>query len=278
MYLEGIIICVNYADFLAHTLPHNRSHFNNLIVVTDTKDTKTKDVCDYYHVRCIQTDVFYDDGDNFNKGKAINEGLKHLSKQGWVLHLDADIYMPPLTRYILDNLSLDTNKIYGVDRLMCPSYKEWIRYLDNPTPIQESYVYVHLNAFPIGVRICEYNNKNAGYEPIGFFQLWNPLGSNVIDYPTQHDYCDRTDVIHVKKFDRNQRELLPEIVVIHLDSDKNAMGTNWQGRKTPPFGFDDIKIERKMKFKRWKDKIKGFFSRKKQNTVDIPDTPLYNEF
>jgi glycosyltransferase involved in cell wall biosynthesis len=277
MYLEGIIICVNYADFLAHTLPHNRNQFNSLIVVTDTKDTRTKDVCDYYHVRCIQTDVFYENGDNFNKGKAINEGLKHLSKQGWVLHLDADIYLPPLTKYILDNLEgeLEQNKIYGADRLMCPSYKEWIQFLDMPRHIQESYVFIHLDAFPIGVRVCEYNNKNAGYEPIGYFQLWHPNASGVDNYPTQHDYCDRTDVLHIKKFPRHRRELLPEIIVIHLDSDKNAMGTNWQGRKTPAFGKEDVKIERKMNFRRWLGKIKNIFKRKNQNVVEMPDTPLY---
>jgi glycosyltransferase involved in cell wall biosynthesis len=255
MYLEGIIICVNYSDFLAHTLPHSRNQFDNLIVVTDTKDQKTKDVCDFYHVRCLQTDVFYENGDSFNKGKAINEGLKHLSKKGWVIHLDADIYLPPLTRYILEKLPLESDKLYGVDRLMCPSYKEWMKFIDEPEQIQESYIYIHLNRFPIGVRICEYNNFNSGYEPIGFFQLWHPEGSNVLNYPTEHDFCDRTDVLHVKKFPRNKRELLPEIVVIHLDSNSSDMGANWQGRKTPKFGQEDIQISRKVKIKRFFQRI-----------------------
>lgn len=273
MKLEGIIICVNYSDFLAHTLPHNRSHFDNLIVITDTKDIATKHVCDYYHVRCIQTDVFYENGDSFNKGKAINEGLKHLANDGWIMHLDADIYLPPMTRHILGNLPLDPKKMYGADRLMCPSYSQWIDFLNNPRPIQESYIYVHLTAFPIGVRICEFNNKNGGYEPIGYLQLWNPSGSNVYGYPTEHDFCDRTDVLHCKRFSRENRELLPEIVVIHLDSDSAAMGTNWQGRKTPPFGKLDIKISRKMRIKNWfKEiwtKIKNFFLFwKKENEVD----------
>jgi hypothetical protein len=267
MYLEGIIICVNYSDFLAHTLPHSRNQFDNLVVVTDTKDQKTKDVCDYYHVRCIQTDVFYEDGNNFNKGKGISEGMKHLSRKDWVIHLDADIYLPPMTRYILDKLPLEKDKLYGVDRLMCPSYNEWMKFIDEPESVQESYIYVHLNRFPIGVRICEYNNYHSGYEPIGFFQLWNPEGSGVYDYPTEHDYCDRTDVLHVKKFPRNKRELLPEIVVIHLDSEASIMGTNWQGRKTPKFGVQDQKITRFMSIKRFFKRIFDFifFWRKKPN-------------
>jgi hypothetical protein len=251
MYLEGVIVCVNYSDFLAHTLPHNKSHFDNLIVVTDTKDKETKNLCEYYHVRCIQTDIFYENGDSFNKGAAIDYGLSQLENKGWVIHLDADIYLPPLTRNILENIPLEPNKIYGADRLMCPSYEKWIEFLNIPQSIQEGWVYIHLNSFPIGVRIAEYNNKNAGYEPIGYFQLWNPRGSNVFGYPTEHDYCDRTDVLHCKKFSRCNRELLPEIVVIHLESEGlsiDAMGKNWKGRKTKLFQLDasrkdDMKLE-----------------------------------
>ena len=238
MYLEGIIICVNYSDFLAHTLPHNRNHFDNLIVVTDTKDKKTKELCEFYHVKCIQTDIFYENGDSFNKGAAINYGLSHLENKEWVIHLDADIYLPPLTRNILENLPLESHKIYGADRLMCPSYEKWMEFLNNPQKIQEGWVYIHLDSFPIGVRLAEYNNKNGGYEPIGYFQLWNPKDSGVFNYPTQHDYCDRTDVLQCKKFARQNRELLPEIVVIHLESEGlsvDSMGKNWKGRKTKLF-------------------------------------------
>lgn len=239
MYLEGIIVCVNYSDFLSHTLPHNKNQFDNLIVVTDTKDNRTKEVCEYYHVRCLQTDVFYENGDGFNKGAAINYGLQHLSKRGWVIHMDADIYLPPLSRTILENLPLQSHKIYGADRLMCPSYEKWIEFIHSPQKIQEGWIFIHMNAFPVGVRIAEYMNKNAGWEAIGYFQLWNPEGSGVFNYPTEHGFCDRTDVIHCKKFARENRELLPEIVVVHLDSEglnSKEMGKNWRGRKTRIFG------------------------------------------
>jgi hypothetical protein len=164
--------------------------------------------------------------------------LSQLENKGWVMHLDADIYLPPLTRHILENIPLETHKIYGADRLMCPSYEKWAEFLNDPQKIQEGWVYIHMDAFPIGVRIAEYNNKNAGYEPIGYFQLWNPKGSGVFNYPTQHDYCDRTDVLFCKKFTRQNRELLPEIIVIHLESEGlsvDSMGKNWKGRKTKLF-------------------------------------------
>lgn len=238
MYLEGVIICVGYADFLSHTLPLNKSQFNNLVVVTDTKDKDTKSLCEYHNVRCVQTDVFYENGDKFNKGKGINVGLETISKSGWVIHLDADIVLPPLTRTILENIELDSETLYGIDRMMCPTFEAWQNFMNSPK-LHEGWVYVHANAFPIGVRIAEYMSK--GYEPIGFFQLWNPIESGVFTYPDEHGKADRTDVLFAKKFRRLKRQLLPEIVAIHLDSedlDMKDMGKNWNGRKTAPFTFN----------------------------------------
>ena len=236
MYLEGVIVCVGYGDFLAHTLPHNKQHFNRLVVVTDTKDEDTRALCEFYHVECIQTDAFYENGDPFNKGKGINAGLAVLSKAGWVIHLDADIYLPEQTRSILERLELDERSIYGIDRMMCPTYQAWQDFKDKPKPIHEGWIYVHTTAFPMGVRIAEY--AKDGYEPIGFFQMWNPNMSGVYTYSEQHGTADRTDILQAKKFSRGRRQLLPEIIGIHLDSENlnlSEMGKNWNGRKTAPF-------------------------------------------
>lgn len=236
MKIEAVVVCVNYSDFLAHTLPHNKNHFNKLVIVTDTKDLETKKLCEYYNVQCVQTDAFYENGNTINKGKGINEGLKHLDGDGWVVHLDADIYLPPLTRSILENLELDEQTLYGIDRMMCPTYGDWVDFIDNPSPLHEGWIYVHTTAFPLGVRIAEYKNK--GWEPIGFFQMWNPRGSGVTEYPKEHGSVDRSDVLFAKLFPRAKRQLLPEIISIHIDSEKLVtMGKNWNGRKTMKFSL-----------------------------------------
>ena len=216
-----VLSCQKYSDLLyaSNILEKLKSHLYELVLR-------------------VQTDIFYENGNSFNKGAAIDYGLSLLENRDWVIHLDADIYLPPLTRSILENIPLETHKIYGADRLMCPSYEKWAEFINAPRKIQEGWVYIHMDPFPIGVRIAEYNNKDAGYEPIGYFQLWNPRGSGVFNYPTKHDYCDRTDVLHCKKFARRDRELLPEIIVIHLESEGlsvDSMGKNWRGRKTRLF-------------------------------------------
>ena len=91
----------------------------------------------------MQTDVFYKGGAKFNKGLGITEGLKELDLDGWVIHLDADIYLPTLTRSILEKIELDKNKIYGVDRMMCPTYEAWRTYIEDPTPTHEGWIYIH---------------------------------------------------------------------------------------------------------------------------------------
>lgn len=233
--IEAVVVCVNYADFLAHTLPANRTQFDRMVVVSDADDERTKQLCEYYNVELVVTDAFYQNGDTFNKGAGINAGLEKLTCRGWVVHLDADIYMPPHTRGIIDRLDLDPVKIYGADRLMCPSYDAWADFICKPEPIQNSWVFIHPTAFPMGVRIAEYMTPKGGWGPIGYFQLWNPGGSGVWSYPTEHGAADRTDVLFSKQWTRSLRELLPEVLLIHLES-TTEMGCNWWGRRSPDFG------------------------------------------
>jgi len=245
MKLEAVVVCVNYSDFLAHTLPHNKQLFDKIVVVTDLHDDKTKKLCEYYNVECVCTDEFYRDGSKINKGRGINEGLKVLSLDAWVIHLDADIFLPPLTREILQNLEseLDKKGIYSIDRMMCPTYEAWAKYVCNPSPLHEGWIFVHTNAFPLGVRIAEYKGK--GWEPIGFFQMWHPSTSGVYTYPDEHGAIDRSDVLHCKKWERKNRHLLPELICIHLESENlnlSEMGANWSGRKTKLFS-PDVKHE-----------------------------------
>lgn len=250
MKIYAVTVCVNYSDFLAHTLPHNKHLFDRYVVVTDTKDHKTKKLCEHYNIHCVQTDVFYENGAIINKGKGINEGLKHLPKDGWCVHLDADIWLPPLTKEILGRIELDPSCIYGIDRMMCPTHDEWIKYQTDPKPIHEGWVFVHPTAFPMGVRIAQY--KGEGYLPIGFFQMWNPAGSGVYEYPDAHGAVDRSDVIFAKRWKRSKRGFIPEVIGIHLDSENADMGTNWEGRKTARFASKTIpKYKRRRKWWPW---------------------------
>ena len=238
MYIECVTVCVNYSDFLAHTLPHNKQLFDHMLVVTTPEDKATQEVCRHHNVECLTTTEMSSMGEPFNKAKGINVGLSYLSKRDWVVHLDADIYLPPLTRSILEKVELHKTNIYGIDRMMCPTFEEWNKFIVKPAPLHTGWVYIHPTAFPVGVRIGQY--MGDGYQPIGFFQMWHPNTSGVKLYPEDNAGADRTDVIHAKKWPRKFRTLLPEIIAIHLDSENStveSMGRNWKGRVTQPFGY-----------------------------------------
>lgn len=238
MRLDGVIVCVDYSDFLCFTLPLNKSHFNYLIVVSASHDERTKKLCEFWNVECLVTDVCYEDGAEFNKGKMINAGLAGLKDPEWVVHMDADIFLPPLFRSIVENLKLDDQGLYHVDRMMVTSFIDWIRFFTRPTLQHEANIYVHPEPFPLGVRLAK--QEYGGWIPLGFFQMWNQ-GKMKKMYPAQHTDAGRSDLLFSLEFDRDHRHMLAEIIAIHLETkmiDGGKMGSNWAGRKTPEFGWE----------------------------------------
>ena len=226
--IEAVITCAHYGDFLAWTLPANKHLFNRIVVVTRPDDKLTQQVCAYYHVECYPTYDFYHNGNVFNKGKGINYGLAKLAKDGWVVHLDADTYLPPRTRSILERISLNPEFLYGIDRMDCKSFTDWIKFLSAPPLQHEWEIFVHMRPFPFGARIAKLDRD--GYVPIGFFQLWNPKGSGVYTYPEGRTNAAGTDMLFALQWPRGRRQFLPEIIATHLESEPLPLGSNWDGR------------------------------------------------
>ncbi len=236
MKIEGVVTCVDYADFLAETLPHNRMLFDKLVVVTAPEDRATQRICEYWHVECIKTDSFRSRWGEFRKGAAINEGLGALKKQEWLVHMDADILLPPLTRNLIEAANLDPRFIYGIDRHMVRGYEPWREFLSMPGLQQENGIFVHPTHFPMGVRVIP--KRYGGWLPIGFFQMWH-ASSGRLRYPDSHSDAGRTDMLFAAQWPRCRRALIPEIIAYHLESEPGApMGANWNGRRTRRFSAE----------------------------------------
>ena len=232
--LEAVVVCANYDDFLRETLPHNKQMFDKMVVVTSPEDKRTQKVCEFNHVECVVTDKLETRWGKFCKGIAINEGLNRLDKDAWTLHLDADIWLPPETRNLLQLIDLDIESIYGIDRFIVQSFEEWRDFLENPKLQLENKGWVHINAFKLGTRVLDKDR----YIPIGFFQMWNPKGSGRFKYPEGHTDAGREDGLFAKQWPRSKRQLLAEIVGYHLESEQAIMGANWSGRTTKQFSFN----------------------------------------
>ena len=239
MFLEAVTVCVNYSDFLAHTLPRMVDVCDRVVVVTHYDDKLTQRLCDKYSVDCIKTDIFHDDNDRFNKGRAINLGLSNLRHDGWIMHLDADIYLPHRFRHSLKMARLDSSCIYGADRLNTHTYDNWAKNKDKTIPQHAwRFMVTPTPEFSIGSRLV---HLEYGYCPIGYFQLWF-AGSRKL-YPIVCGSAEHSDVLFAVQWPRPSRVLLPELFVFHLESERVKMGANWDGRKTKVFGPDGTQMD-----------------------------------
>jgi hypothetical protein len=239
MKIEAVVVCVNYSDFLVHTLAKNIELVDRLVVVSHYDDKATHRVCDKFSVDCIKTDVFHDDGDAFNKGRAINLGLSNLRHDGWLLHMDADIMLPHRFRHALSMARLDKSCIYGCDRLNVVNWENWDKNKHKTIPQHSWRFMVTPQAeFPVGSRLL---HLEYGWLPIGFWQLWS--SSVRRNYPIVCGSAEHSDTLFSIQWPREKRILLPEFFVYHLESESVKMGANWDGRKTKPFGPDGTRLE-----------------------------------
>jgi hypothetical protein len=240
MLLEAVTVCVRYDDFLAVSAAHNRGLFDRWVIVTTPEDLATREVCRRFNLEVLLSEEGTRNG-AFEKGCLIERGLKQLSANGWRVHLDADIVLPPNLRYALRQADLDESCLYGVDRILVKSWAEWLELL-SAGYLATQHDYHHRIGLPHGFTIgSRWASPRDGYVPIGFFQLWHSSGDEwqgirIKPYPADHGNACRTDVQHGLQWDRRKRVLIPELLAIHLESESAKTGANWNGRTTKRFG------------------------------------------
>jgi hypothetical protein len=232
MKIEAVVVCVDYADYLAETLPHNLPHFDRTLVITAPRDVETQELCRKLSVPFYATNIFFKDGDRFNKARGIDFGLGYLRWNDWVVHLDADVYLPPMSRKWLEWRALEKESIYGIDRVNCVGYEPWKSFLAEG---HLGHDYMCRVKVPIGMPLLDRIaiRDYGGYIPIGFFQMWH--GSLGRRYPIAKSDAEHSDVLHAIQWDEDRRHLIPEIVGVHLQGAEAPLGANWKGRKTPRF-------------------------------------------
>jgi hypothetical protein len=241
MLLEAVTVSVGYGDFLGAVAPWNRPLLDRWLVATSPDDAVTRHICKKYDMECLLSEDYKREGQKFAKGAMINRALQHLRGEGWRLHVDADIAIPSHLRRSLNAANLDEKVIYGCDRVMCPNWETWKKVLESGYMQTQHDLHWRLN-WPQGLAVgTRFSKIIEGYVPIGFFQLWHSgedewNGIQVKPYPINHGTGCRTDVQHALQWDRRFRALLPEVIVIHLESEQGGMGQNWNGRTTKRFG------------------------------------------
>ena len=238
MKLQAVTVCVNYADFFEQTGEANRGIFDKFVVVTDCKDTEVTALCERFGHVCVKTDAFYENGASFNKYAGINEGLKLIEEDAWVCFIDSDIVLQKDTKRVLEKLNLDPAKLYGIDRVNCVGYESWEKYQDSKGVLMENWM-LTAAGLELGARLVHYyghegeNGRFEGWRPLGFFQLCHR--SAVDQYPQETKGADHCDLLFAREWPRSQRAFIPELLGVHLESERCGQGVNWYGRKSAPF-------------------------------------------
>lgn len=142
MKIEAVTVCVDYSDWLIKCLS-NRDMFDRWIIVTHHSDIDTVRLCEAYNLEYVLSKRVFADGTWFAKGRAINDALKVLDCDDWLLSVDADTILPQNFKEVIDQEVDDEQILYG-------SYRYDV--LRNRMSQQE------LNGNPM---------------PYGFFQLWH---------------------------------------------------------------------------------------------------------
>lgn len=131
MGLRAILVSVDYAPLLRLTLPYNRHHFTDVMVVTAHRDAETQEVALANGCKFFATDAFYWDGADFNKWLALELALDAYGREGWLCLMDADVAWPKQ----IPNLDYQIGNLYTPLRHCCeegpdeiPAEETWSQY------------------------------------------------------------------------------------------------------------------------------------------------------
>ncbi len=206
--IDIVVVSVDYNDLLVISLKNNLEIIKNITVVTSSEDTVCQEICKKFGVRCVITDRMYDDDAPFNKGKAINDGIKSLVNPEWILLIDADICLPKDFYQALEEVEKDPKSLFTCERYFCKdyeSYKLWKQDSKN------------------------FNGRKERSKWLGYFQLFNINSVNQeYVYPEEFGDASWSDIAFRNKFTK-KTELNTRVA--HLGD----AYVNWKGRKTERF-------------------------------------------
>lgn len=203
--LRAFIVSVGYDDLLDISLGYNFHHFGEVNVITSPSDVKTLEVVERHGCNCYTTDAFYEEGADFNKWRALEEGLSWFGRNGWICLMDADILWPE----VIPPLDLHIGYLYTPLARICrdvsriPGEPSWGRYPLRPNQVEW-----------------------AGYTQI--FHATDPH----LPHPPWHEidwkHAGGADSFFQRRWER-ETKLRPPFEVLHL----GPHGVNWCGRVSP---------------------------------------------
>lgn len=173
MKIEAVTVSVDYSEWLRKCVG-NKDKFDRWVIVTVKDDIDTQRICKENDIECVVSERVFENA-SFAKGRAINDGLKVLDRDGWLIHLDADIVLPNNFREIVKEHCKDTTKLYGSVRYDESGDKMLGQNLAVVVMSQKKVKSKHIRRFDV---------------PVGYFQMWH--SSIFTEYP-ENSKTGKTD-------------------------------------------------------------------------------------
>jgi len=230
--LEGLTVSVGMADYLDLTLRRNVKFFDKFVVVTSSDDKDSQEIAKKHGATLVISDRHKENGARFNKGKLINDGIKELQYDDWMLLIDVDVILPPNFRAEFDRHVWNPNVLYYATRLHTPrdNPHEWVlRYYENEALLKQ----------------LRFTDPPTNRMPWGYFQLFNCRASALKGRGGQvvsEDFVSAGGIDkHFLELWSPRRQVLSPFTIVHIYH--GSMGMNWTGRKSAPLHFTpDIPI------------------------------------
>jgi len=224
--MRAITVCVDMADLLAVTLPYNRHHFDEMMVVTSLADEATAEIARTYNCVRYATNSFYADDALFNKWRALEEGLNYFDRKGWLCLIDPDVLWPKRVKagvldsgaLLLGNGGMSTVALPGM--LQTPRRRmlsDLSQLRERGLPLEEEWP-----LFPLHPQQREW----AGYTQI--FHADDPHLGTPPWHQVDWKHAGGADSFFQQKWSADEK-LRPPFEVLHL----GPAGKNWCGRVTP---------------------------------------------
>lgn len=244
--LHGLTVCDGYADYLAITLAQNVRNFDRFVVVTGPDDRETPRVCDRYGAECIVCDRLHSDGAPFRKGAAVNDAIRHLGLDEWILILDADVVLPATFREDLEKRVLNPGCIYYTKRWgpELEALPDFVKGIERGTSWHDLYWQF---ARKDTARFEDRNGNDIEHFPFGYFQLFHPSAHSLRSltvprewYPENFRTAEYADMLFGQKYPPAKQVTLNQdqdgnpihaFDVIHLPHGNYKQ--NWEGRTSP---------------------------------------------
>ncbi len=232
--MRVVIASVQYADFLAVTLPAWCAIVPSasITVVTTARDTATQAIAAAHQVDCVVTDAWSRDRARFNKAAALDEAFGFGTRAGPTpgaacLSLDADV-VPFGT--LPHGGTLDRGTIDSCPRYDCPTPATLTAHRSGALPRKALSLIMPRTRGGRWPELLPHSNRNArqvAKRALGYFQLFRYTpGLRFGSFRSAGKY----DLVFRDQF--SARAMVPDFYVLHLGEQRRD---NWTGRVVAPW-------------------------------------------